>query len=59
MKAIFLCEKAKKGLEIVGVSEQELMKKLRKNGIKKPEEVFFATIDSQGELYFQKKGEKA
>ena len=50
---------AKKGLELVGVSEQELMKKLRKKGIKKPEEVFFATIDSQGELYFQKKGEKS
>ena len=50
---------AKKGLELVGVSEEELMKKLRKKGIKKPEEVFFATIDSQGELYFQKKGEKA
>ena len=47
---------AKKGLELVGVSEEELMKKLRKKGIKKPEEVFFATIDSQGELYFQKRG---
>lgn len=49
---------AKKGLELTGTSEKELMKKLEKQGIKKPEDVFFAVIDSQGDFYFQKKERK-
>lgn len=49
---------AKNGLELTGTSEDELMKKLKQNGIKNPKEVLFAVIDSQGEFYYQKKGEK-
>ena len=49
---------AKKGLELSGMSEQELMKKLGQKGIKKPSEVFIAVLDSAGEFYFQKKGVK-
>lgn len=47
---------AKKGLELTGTSEKELMQKLMGKGIKKVEDVFFAVIDSQGEFYLQKKG---
>ena len=49
---------AKKGLGLSGTSEEELMKKLSENGVKKVSEVFYAIIDSSGEFYFQKKGIK-
>ena len=50
---------AKTGLEITKISEKELMKKLKEKGVNKTEEVFFAVIDSQGELYFQRREKKA
>jgi len=50
---------AKTGLEITRTSEKELMKKLKEKGVNKAEEVFFAVIDSQGELYFQRREKKA
>lgn len=50
---------AKTGLEITKISEKELMKKLKEKGVNKAEEVFFAVIDSQGELYFQRREKKA
>ena len=50
---------AKNGLELTGTSEKQLMKKLGEKGVKKVEEVFFALIDSQGELYFQRREKKA
>ncbi len=49
---------AKKGLELSGMSEHQLMKKLSQKGIKKASEVFYAVMDSAGEFYFQKKGVK-
>lgn len=49
---------AKKGLQLSGMSEEQLMKKLGQKGIKKPSEVFYAIMDSAGEFYFQKKGVK-
>lgn len=49
---------AKKGLQLSGLTEEQLMRRLRKNGIKHPSEVFFATMDSLGEFHFQKKEKK-
>ena len=49
---------AKKGLELSGISETELMNKLKKKGIRNPAEVFYAIVDSGGAFYFQKKGVK-
>lgn len=49
---------AKKGLQLSGISQEQLMKKLGQKGIKSPKEVFYAIVDSAGEFYFQKKGVK-
>lgn len=49
---------AKKGLELSGVSEKEVMTKLAKKGVKKVSDVFYAVVDSAGDFYFQKKGVK-
>lgn len=49
---------AKKGLQLSGMNEQQLMKKLGQKGIKNPSDVFYAVMDSAGEFYFQKRGTK-
>ncbi|MFA7636800.1 MAG: DUF421 domain-containing protein [Monoglobales bacterium] len=49
---------AKTGLKLSGITQDELMKILKKKGIDRPSEVFIATMDSMGEFHFQKKERK-
>lgn len=46
------------GLKLTGTSENELMKKLKSNNIKKPEDLIFAVIDSSGDFYYQRREKK-
>jgi len=42
-------------LKIFNLTEKELLQRLQKQGINNLQEVFFASIDHTGELYWQKK----
>lgn len=44
-----------KNLKIANLSTTELLNKLKKFGISTPDDVFFASLDSQGNLYCQRK----
>lgn len=46
------------GLKLTGTSEKELIKKMKKENIKNPEDLIFAIIDSMGEFYYQRKEKK-
>lgn len=51
---VILDGKVDKGaLKTLKISEESLMKKLRKYNIKKAEDVFYASLTDEGKLYFQ------
>lgn len=47
-----------KNLKIAGYNEKWIKKTLKKYNIKNPNDVFIAILDSQGELFIQKRGEE-